>query len=48
MNERQNINRIDEYRHRLFFMEQWTDYLLARSRLLGPRANLEMARAVAL
>ena len=37
----------DLYREELRTLEDWDDYLLRESRLPGPRANLELARAVA-
>ena len=41
------MNRVDAYRQALKTVEDWDSYLLAESRLPGPRANLELARAVA-
>jgi hypothetical protein len=37
----------DDYRKTLRTLEDWDAYLLQESRLPGPRANLELARAVA-
>jgi hypothetical protein len=39
--------RVDAYRQTLQTINDWDSYLLAESRLPGPRANLELARAVA-
>jgi hypothetical protein len=41
------MNRVDAYRQTLATMDDWDSHLLAESRLPGPRANLELARAVA-
>jgi len=41
------MNKIDYYRTRLGTLENWDDYLLQESGLPGPRANIELARAVA-
>jgi hypothetical protein len=41
------MNRVDAYRQILRTVEDWDTYLLAESRLPGPRANLELAWAVA-
>ncbi len=37
---------IDKYRQALTSLEDWDDYLLSHSGLPGPRANLELLRAV--
>lgn len=42
------MSKIDEYREVLRSLGDWDDYLLRESRLPGPRANLELASAVAL
>jgi hypothetical protein len=41
------MKRVDAYRQTLQTIDDWDSYLLAESRLPGPRANLELARAVA-
>jgi hypothetical protein len=41
------MNKVDTYREHLRQMCDWESYLLAESRLPGPRANLELARAAA-
>ncbi|HRE26748.1 MAG TPA: hypothetical protein PK954_08955 [Anaerolineales bacterium] len=41
------MSRVDEYRVRLRGLELWEPYLLQESGLPGPRANLELAQAVA-
>lgn len=41
------MNRIEQYRAHLQQMCDWESYLLAESRLPGPRSNLELAQAVA-
>jgi hypothetical protein len=41
------VSRTEEYRAMLRTLEEWDDFLLRESRLPGPRANLELARAVA-
>jgi hypothetical protein len=41
------MGRIEQYRAQLQQMCDWDSYLLAESRLPGPRANLELARAAA-
>jgi hypothetical protein len=41
------MKRLDAYRQTLGTIDDWDSYLLAESRLPGPRANLELARAVA-
>lgn len=41
------MSRIDQYRAHLQQLCDWEFYLLAESRLPGPRANLELAQAVA-
>lgn len=42
------MNTIDRYRQALKSCADWEPYLLQESRLPGPRANLELAQAVAL
>lgn len=42
------MSRIDDYRATLRELEVWEPFLLAESRLPGPRGNLELAHAVAL
>lgn len=42
------MGKIDEYRQILRDLDDWQPYLLKESRLPGPRANLELAHAVAL
>jgi hypothetical protein len=39
---------VDDYRQKLRKLSSWDEYLLEESRLPGPRANLELAFAVAL
>ncbi len=39
--------RVDRYRETLRTLEDWDSYLLQESGLPGPRANIELARAVA-
>jgi hypothetical protein len=41
------MNKVETYREHLRQMCDWESYLLAESRLPGPRANLELARAAA-
>ncbi len=41
------MSRIDEYMHILAGQADWEAYLLAESRLPGPRGNLELAQAAA-
>lgn len=41
------MNQIERYRAHLQQMCEWEPFLLAESRLPGPRANLELARAAA-
>lgn len=41
------MGKIDEYRQKLQNLESWDDFLRQESRLPGPRANLELAFAVA-
>jgi hypothetical protein len=41
------VSQVEEYRDRLRSFSDWDDFLLAESGLPGPRANLELARAVA-
>jgi hypothetical protein len=41
------MNRIEAYRAQLRTLTDWEPYLLAESRLPGPRGNLELAQAVA-
>lgn len=41
------MNRIETYRQILRQLTDWEPYLLAESRLPGPRGNLELAQAVA-
>jgi hypothetical protein len=41
------MGKIEQYRAQLQQMCDWESYLLAESRLPGPRANLELARAAA-
>jgi hypothetical protein len=40
------MGRVDEYRRELRELEEWDAYLLERSGLPGPRANLELLAAV--
>ena len=42
------MSKVDEYRQELKTLASWDEYLLEESRLPGPRANLELAFAVAL
>jgi hypothetical protein len=42
------VTRVDDYRATLRDLEDWAPYLIAESRLPGPRANLELAHAAAL
>lgn len=42
------MNKVDHYREVLLTLDEWTEYLLAESGLPGRRANIELARAVAL
>jgi hypothetical protein len=42
------VSKVDDYRQELKKLDSWDEYLLAESRLPGPRANLELAFAVAL
>lgn len=41
------MSKVDEYRAQLKSLGAWDDFLLRESRLPGPRANLELAYAVA-
>ncbi len=41
------MSKIDNYREHLRTLESWEEYLLQESNLPGPRANLELAFAVA-
>lgn len=41
------MNKVETYRKKLRNLESWDTYLLDESRLPGPRANLELAFAVA-
>jgi len=41
------MNKRETYRNKLLSLEDWDAYLLAESNLPGPRANLELAQAVA-
>lgn len=41
------MSKVQEYRHKLRNLDSWDAYLLAESRLPGPRANLELAFAAA-
>ena len=41
------MKKVDSYREVLRALEDWGDFLLQESRLPGPRANLELAHAVA-
>jgi hypothetical protein len=41
------MSKVEEYRQVLRTIDSWDDYLLEESRLPGPRANLELAFAVA-
>jgi hypothetical protein len=42
------MKKVDQYRQILRNLKEWEPYLLEQSRLPGPRANIELARAVAL
>lgn len=42
------MSKVETYREKLRDMKTWDPYLLSESRLPGPRANLELAFAVAL
>ncbi len=42
------MNKVGDYREELRKLDSWESYLLEESRLPGPRANLELAFAVAL
>jgi hypothetical protein len=42
------MSKVETYRKKLRTLESWDPYLLSESRLPGPRANLELAFAVAL
>jgi hypothetical protein len=42
------MNKVDQYRQKLRKLTSWDEFLLEESRLPGPRANLELAFAVAL
>jgi hypothetical protein len=41
------MNKVDRYRGIITSLEDWEPYLLEESRLPGPRANIELAQAVA-
>jgi hypothetical protein len=41
------MGKVEDYRHQLIAMDAWDDFLKKESRLPGPRANLELAYAVA-
>ena len=41
------MSKVDEYRRQLKSLDVWDAYLLAESRLPGPRGNIELAQAVA-
>ena len=41
------MNKVNIYREHLSQMCEWESYLMAESRLPGPRANLELAQAAA-
>lgn len=41
------MSKIADYREQLKSMDYWDDYLIKESRPPGPRANLELAYAVA-
>ncbi|MEQ8235883.1 MAG: HEAT repeat domain-containing protein [Syntrophomonadaceae bacterium] len=41
------MSKVDEYRRNLKKLDDWDRYLVDESRLPGPRANLELAEAVA-
>jgi hypothetical protein len=42
------VTKVDDYRRTLRERHDWEPYLIAESRLPGPRANLELAQAAAL
>lgn len=42
------MKKVDQYRQTIRSLKNWEPYLLEQSRLPGPRANIELARAVAL
>jgi hypothetical protein len=42
------VTKVEDYRRTLQQLEDWEPYLIAESRLPGPRANLELAHAAAL
>lgn len=42
------MSKIDNYREKLRTLDSWDAYFLSESQLPGPRANLELAFAVAL
>lgn len=42
------MGKVEEYREQLRALDSWDDFLIQESRLPGPRANLELAFAVAL
>lgn len=42
------MSKVEDYRKKLRKLDSWDSYLLAESRLPGPRANLELAFAVAM
>ncbi len=42
------MNKVEDYRKKLKYLSSWDSYLLAESRLPGPRANLEPAFAFAM
>ncbi len=42
------MGKVDEYREKLSTLDTWDEFLMQESRLPGPRANLELAFAVAL
>ena len=41
------MKKVDHYKRALGSLDEWEPYLLDQSRLPGPRANIELARAVA-
>jgi hypothetical protein len=41
------VSKVDEYRAALRQLDDWDAYLMANSKLPGPRGNLELAQAVA-
>jgi hypothetical protein len=41
------MRKAERYRHKLRALEDWDEFLLQESGLPGPRANLELAQAVA-